>query len=534
MKFPISKFQFPICRSAAKADAPRRRPLGNWQLAIGNRQSRSGIALVITLILLSVTLVMAVAFLALSRRDRNAVATTTDTAMARLAADSALAAVQAQIAANIFSTTNVGAYNFGLLVSTNYINGDGFDSTVTYVNPTNVSYVYPNGNPLTANDLIQNSANLLFLPRAPVFVPTNQPPYGYDFRYYLDLNRNGRFETNGNILELDSLGNPIGIPGLHVGDPEWIGVLERPDQPHGPNNHFIARYAFLAQPIGNGLDLNYIHNQAVSRDVNTTYNLAGVDDDGYFRNQGVGSWELNLAAFLADLNTNIWSQDNFSTANYYQYNEPMNYNRGIAFEDARALLSYRYNFNYNSLETANNFFPFANSVFPNDLIDGYSDGPQQTTVDTNADFFFDVPSRPWMGANNTNRFFSIASELFDPTKSSGGPVFNGFTNRLINTGSSNATYDRYTFYRMLDQLGTDSSADDGKMNLNYRNVTNGAVVVGMETNLYPWTGQWSSSPTRPTGCCAIIRRSGPRTKCATRSMRTPTLSLLSTSHLRSV
>ncbi len=182
---------------------------------------------------------------------------------------------------------------------------------------------------LTANDLLQNSANLLFLPRAPVYAPTNQPPYGYDFRYYLDLNRNGRFETNGNIQEFDNSGNAIGNPDLHVGDPEWIGVLERPDQPHGPNNHFIARYAFLAQPIGNGLDLNYIHNQAVSRDVNTTYNLAGVDD-GYFRNPGVGSWELNLAGFLADLNTNIWGQviGNIfhGHISYYQYNEPMNYN----------------------------------------------------------------------------------------------------------------------------------------------------------------------------------------------------------------
>ncbi len=48
---------------------------------------------------------------------------------------------------------------------------------------------------------------------------------------------------------------------LETGDPEWIGVLEHPDPPHGPNNHFIARYAFIAMPVGNSLDLNYIHNQ---------------------------------------------------------------------------------------------------------------------------------------------------------------------------------------------------------------------------------------------------------------------------------
>ena len=46
-----------------------------------------------------------------------------------------------------------------------------------------------------------------------------------------------------------------------VGDPEWIGVLQRPDQPYGPNNPFVARYAFIAVPVGNTLDLNAIHNQ---------------------------------------------------------------------------------------------------------------------------------------------------------------------------------------------------------------------------------------------------------------------------------
>ncbi len=57
------------------------------------------------------------------------------------------------------------------------------------------------------------------------------------------------------------------------------------------------------------------------------------------------------------------------------------------------------------------------------------------------------------------------------------------------------TYDRYTFYRMLDQLGTDSSADDGKMNLNYDNLdpyihtVAGITVTNppSETNLMAWT-----------------------------------------------
>ena len=346
MKFPISNFQFPICRVAAKTDAPRRRLFGNRQSAIGNRQSLSGIALVITLIMLSLTLVMALAFLAVSRRERNAVSTTADTATARLAADAALAAAQAQIAANILASTNVAAYSYGLLVSTNFINGLGF--TTGSGSPTNVNYDYldnPGHTALTSlDDRDQNIANLWLLPRAPVFIKTNSLGSN-DFRFYLDLNRNGRFEGNGLQPQFGNAGgflHPNGtedtvsanvLSNSMTGDPEWIGVLEHPDQPHGPNNHFIARYAFAAVPVGNTLDLNYIHNQAWSRSLVAA-------QDGFMRNQGVGSWELNLAAFLADLNTNAW----YPLTAPYQYLRPANYNAGFSCDDARNLLSWRYGF----------------------------------------------------------------------------------------------------------------------------------------------------------------------------------------------
>ena len=70
-------------------------------------------------------------------------------------------------------------------------------------------------------------------------------------RFYLDLNRNGFFDTNGAVV--DAGGTET---NLEVGDPEWVGILQHPDQPYGPNNPFVARYAFIAVPIGNGLDLN--------------------------------------------------------------------------------------------------------------------------------------------------------------------------------------------------------------------------------------------------------------------------------------
>ncbi len=81
-------------------------------------------ALVITLIMLSVITFMAVTFLALSRRERGAVATYRDQTIAREAAAAALERAKAELIARILTTTNVS--DFGLLVSTNYINPLGF------------------------------------------------------------------------------------------------------------------------------------------------------------------------------------------------------------------------------------------------------------------------------------------------------------------------------------------------------------------------------------------------------------------------
>ena len=267
---------------------------------------KRGIALVITLILLSVTLIMAVAFMAVARRERNAVNTTTDTALARLATDSALAAAEGQIMANYFASNN--PYNFGLLVSTNVL-PLGYDPTAL------------NGH---------------VLPRPPVFVVTNAVTGATEFRFYLDANRNGKYEGSGVVPNVDSTGTTNGTISA-TGDPEWIGMLERPENDPLPNNKYIARYAFLAQPVGNALDLNFIYNQTVGKSVDTSY-ISVSPADGYFRNQGVGSWELNLAGFLADLNTNQWGLPTF-----YSYNEPSSFaNTGKAFEDAMSLLSYRY------------------------------------------------------------------------------------------------------------------------------------------------------------------------------------------------
>ena len=511
-----------------------------------------GIALIITLIMLAITLVMALAFLALAKHERASVTTNTDTLVAKQAADSALAQAEGQIVANILSSlmyaTNAvpytngyssNAYNLHLIVSTNYINPYGFVSGIA--SPTNVNYTYANGAFLNSFDLVQNIANLWYLPRVPVFVQTNAQIPAFDFRFYLDLNENGQFDPNGlqpvvsdnpalpyyaydNTLKqwVQSLYNPPNVlSNFMVGDPEWVGMLAHPDAPHGPDNQFISRYAFIAVPAGNALDINYIHNQANNGTVATSVN------DYYRRNQGVGSWELNLAAFLADLNTNNyllnaggWGASVGSgldapanSASFYQYNEsglgearPLN-NSGAAFADARALLAYRYN--AIQLPWENNVLANAAYAIPYSGIDTYASGPLQYTLDTNEDFFtwgaVGISRQPWSGADSTNynHYFTI-SDFFNQ------PGLAGFTNRLRTTGAYRVagsglmpTYDRYTYYRMLDQLGSDSSPQDGRLNLNYSNAivrydpsvvpnassgmpTYISVVPGAETNLVRW------------------------------------------------
>ncbi|MGA8147269.1 MAG: hypothetical protein WB870_06790, partial [Gallionellaceae bacterium] len=297
-----------------------------------------------------------------------------------------------------------------------------------------------------------------------------------------------------------------------------IGVLDHPDALHGPNNRFVARYAFIAVPVGNNLDLNAIHNQVFDEPTAPLSGTISVNPgasirDGFFRNEGVGSWEINLAAFLADLNTNEWGQivgsgvsppPPLGSANYYQYNEPNLANSGLAFDDARALLAYRYANNYNSLASVNNSYGGAlgagHFAFLNDNIDGYSDGPLMTGFqlpgDVTSPRVNDNPALPWAGADNTNQFFTV-EELFNTNETAtfGSDLLNA--NSSYFSGTTNSTYDRYTFYRMLDELGSDSAPESGKINLNYSNAVvqtdlngiaaNISIIPGAETNFVPWT-----------------------------------------------
>ena len=183
----FSFFEFRLRRPAA-----RKMPL---QPLHGRHRSgpEQGVALVITLILLAVITFMAVTFLVVSRSEKGSVATTTDQTIARMAADAALERAKTEAMARIMGFTN--PFNFDLLVSTNYINPAGF--TKGNNSYTNVSYNYPDGTPVSGVDALQNLSRLLYNPRVPVVITNRFAANSNEFRFYLDLNRNGRYDTNG-------------------------------------------------------------------------------------------------------------------------------------------------------------------------------------------------------------------------------------------------------------------------------------------------------------------------------------------------
>jgi hypothetical protein len=507
----------PSPSSAVRKGARNIRRLLPQGLRPSNFGDRDGVALVITLIMLSIITFMAVTFLVLSQRERSSVSTAMDQKTARNASDAGLARVSAELLTRMLLKTNF--QDFGLLVSTNYINAAGLNPVLN-LNPTNVNYDYLVDHNLIINsqDRNLNVASLLFNPRPPVFVVTNAGTGETEFRYYLDLNRNGRFDRNGDwpLVVLDNTGKPSYLStnaagqfitvatnsagwvmtNYFVGDPEWIGVLERPEELHSADNRFIARYAYIVVPVGKTLDVNTMHNAAMTRTVNRA--TGPIIADGYARNQGTGPWELNLAAFLVDLNTNEWFADPTVPQNYYRYDEgDVNSlffpaaNKGIAFDDARALLSHRYGYDYATLAPAANLFPGAGASLTDDNIDEYADGPRMLGTITNeaAALDKDNPAFGWPGAENTNHFFST-QDLFDRTKTQTGftPGTLGFSDRLQRAGGSNDSYNAYTYYRMLQQLGTDSAPDQDKINLNFKNTDiHGNIIPGMETNMIPWT-----------------------------------------------
>ncbi|HWD18316.1 MAG TPA: hypothetical protein VHB20_03490 [Verrucomicrobiae bacterium] len=451
--------------------------------------------------------------------------------------EAALARAQAEIVARMMAQTDILAYDY--MASSNFINPNGFDTTTNGENVNNVNYdLRKTGNAVDTwkvsnpGNIAQNIANLYFDPRPPVFVQTNTDPTkppAYDFRYYVDLNRNGKFEGSSFRTSIAKDNTALPVVGMNSvpGEPEWIGVLADPTLPHSATNYFIGRYAYMVLPIGKTLDLNFIHNESQN-----VFN-ASSGQDHFVRNQGVGSWEINLAAYLRELNTN--SYDNpltLQASQRYAYHPTeigsatATGDFGLAFQDAYSFLTNR---NLGQLSLSAYYGGVGNPVyqgFLNDGIDAYGasvntnlNGPFDLTAATDPEGArSDGVSNPWPGSYLTNMFYDM-QDVFDPNKT--GP---SFANRLATNGGlvgwpnsvspDVATYDRYTYQRMLTSIGTGSEPEYSvyvypdttniytstnfgtiptllrtKMNLNYDNAAQMAAgpYAPMPTNLVSWT-----------------------------------------------
>ena len=473
------------------------------------RKSRA-VALVITLLMLSVITFLAVAFLAVTRRDREATASSLDQGDAHTMQDVALARAQSEIIAHMQARGDTLSYE--LLSSHNFINPYGLTNEPGVIDTNNVNYDFlagSPGTPLTQDQKVQTIANLLYDPRPPVFVRTNRNGSN-DFRFWIDLNRNGLFETNGYQAVIGSDGVPLAPDGTDTatapfltnyfdGEPEWIGLLRNPEIPHSAQNRFIGRYAYLVLPVGKTLDINYIHNHAKQ-------GLA-VNKDGYLRNQGVGSWELNLAAYLTELNNNAWNNPISGLYSYDTNFSPTVSSGGAAFSNALEILANRYTNNLSSLASAQTFFRGANPVFKGGNIDAYDAGPLFLSATTNFNTVADT--LPWVGSDNPYSYYNFLDELFDTTRT---PGFSARLQNVVNAaGFFPSSYNRYTFQRLLATLGTDSTPDlqvqvhgdlftnnaaavqgnfitRTKVNINYTNLTEIKNNLNSSpTNLGRWT-----------------------------------------------
>ncbi len=511
---------------------------------LSHRHQR-GVALVITLIMLAVVTVTAVAFLAMSRRERASVGAAADQAEAKLMADAALARAQATLAGRMMGLVQgptlpanlqagpgrfpryvseagrLARSEFGFLVSTNWqtpianplnpaaeiasvvnrLSADAAKPTLFEDRASRTNILYPpnfSGSE-TSPQYRALLRSLYYDPRPPVFTTAaglgntlnNSGPI--ESQFYLDLNRNGLYDTNGWVAPRDRAGNIIsGQPLIaQFGDPEWIGISEHPDEPHSGSNRFTGRIAYFVQPVGRTLDLNYIHNSAKDRNA---YNSAQAHyvqpttdlnlTDGFLRNQGLGSWELNLAGLLVDLNTNFWPAPGMPTVNGRQaYNYQLSTvaaNRGQAFADATILFRKNREYVFQSSLSKALIGPTAATFGLNNRrldSDLFANGPLLLTfsdvvnpgplLNTSLDSISSTAD--WPGSDAAG-IYSDIFQLVDPLFLPSSSLSSTLLGRLPNASASRSSYDSGTFYRLVDSIGSDTPDARYESGVDFRGV----------------------------------------------------------------
>ena len=418
---------------------------------------QAGVALVATLIMLSLVTFMVVAFLGIARRERRTMESVFSQGDSRTAMETALNRAQGDLVARLIGSGD--KWNYDLMVSTNYQSSAAFNTGVA--NPTNVNSAttYNNyfANPSAANltDFLQNLANLQFDPRLPVF-STNFTNVAWfapllsetnQGRFYYDFNQNGIFEPTSR---------------LQTGDPHFVGILEDPNQPHGPNNRAIARYAWLIAPVGKTLDVNVIHNQG---------KRIGAATESYYRNLSLGPFEMNTAALLAEVNP------------YWGYNYQLGVgvqstfapNTQDAFRDALQVLLYRNNGSFNNYPPLATLFGAGPATtLANEQFDVLGNGPLMNSSNLLSSAA-DSTAIAWPGGTNTSvtpqQIFDL-NDLLLTTKSYSSTI----TTNIQYLAKTNETTlpaagdrNRRTFYTLLSTLGVESAPVPGKLNVNWSN-----------------------------------------------------------------
>ena len=138
-----------------------------------------GIALIITLLMLAAITFLAIAFLAMTRRDRAAATAGVDLNVSKEMSDAAFSRAQAEIIARMMAQNDLLSYDY--MASHNFINPNGFtNDKIPSINNVNYDFIAGTTIPMTPTSQngapwAQNIANLYYDPRPPVFVTTNGP-----------------------------------------------------------------------------------------------------------------------------------------------------------------------------------------------------------------------------------------------------------------------------------------------------------------------------------------------------------------------
>ncbi len=253
-----------------------------------SNKNDQGMVLIVALIMLAMVTFMVVAFLAYARVDRSSVAMSMRETNARFLVEATQSRVQAKM--NSVMNGVIGTFANGAEASQNV---DGNGTTREY----------------TLGELTGLKKDA----RPPVYVDLDGDGKYDEFRYFLNLNQDVN-ATDGAVYQPTT--------PEEIGDPHWIGVLEDSNRTHGPDNRFVARYAYLVVPTDRQLDINRVHNKnkSIPRE-------HGAYPEGYQRLNGNACWEMNLAGGLAMIDPKM-----FTYGEYVQQGDRSSF--GTAFQYA--------------------------------------------------------------------------------------------------------------------------------------------------------------------------------------------------------